>query len=149
MIGRKVIVCEGKTETGFLISLDKDYWQEKHRNDATWRKYQTMAEAGVSPIESPKSGGSESPKYAVALAKLGYRVAYFGDSDCDLNPSEEQMKTAGVEKVLLWDGDVENAPILSGAVAGRIHDIPSVQELINRIIGEAEIRISKLQKFLI
>lgn len=104
---RKVVICEGKTEAGLLISLDNYYWQERHRIGISGSRYQTMAEAGVAPIESPKSGGSEAPKYAVALAKLNYRVAYFGDSDCDLNPSELEMKSNGVEKVLIWDGCVE------------------------------------------
>ena len=104
---RKIVVCEGKTEAGLLISLDKHYWQEKHRHTSSSFRYLTMAEAGTAPIESPGSGGSEAPKYAVALANLKYRVTYFGDSDCDLNPSEEQMKAGGVEEVLIWDGCVE------------------------------------------
>jgi len=105
-LSRKVIVCEGKTESGLLISLDKEYWHKKHCGSTQYR-HQTMAEAGVAPIESPKSGGSEAPKYAIALAKLGYRIAYFGDSDCKLNPSKDEMEAAGVEAVLLWDGGVE------------------------------------------
>jgi len=104
---RKVVVCEGKTEAGLLISLDRYYWQEKHRNASSAFRYLTMAEAGTAPIESPKSGGSEAPKYAVALAKLKYHVAYFGDSDRDMNPSEDQMRECGVEEVFLWDGCVE------------------------------------------
>ncbi len=104
---RKVVVCEGKTEAGLLISLDKYYWQEKHRRASSLFRYLSMAEAGAAPIESPKSGGSEAPKYAIALANLKYRVIYFGDSDCDLNPSEEQMKAGGVEEVFIWDGCVE------------------------------------------
>lgn len=106
-LSRKIIVCEGKTEAGFLISLDKNYWQEQHRSDPSQHRYQTMAEAGVVPIESPRSGGSEAPKHAATLAKLGFRVAYFGDSDRDLSPSEEEMRQAGVEEVFLWDKAVE------------------------------------------
>lgn len=102
---RKVIVCEGKTEAGFLIGLDTNYWQQKHKDSQS--NYISMAEAGCVPIESPKSGGSESPKYAVHLAKLGYQVAYFGDSDRDLNPSKVKMYENGVEKVFLWEGGLE------------------------------------------
>lgn len=105
-LSRKVIVCEGKTEAGFLISLDLHYWQKQHQGNPVNHKYQTMAEAGVMPVESPKSGGAEAPKYAVALAELGYQVAYFGDSDCDLNPSAHEMRQKGIE-VILWDGNVE------------------------------------------
>jgi len=104
---RKVVVCEGKTEAGFLIGLDMYYWQEKHKKPGTSFIYLSMAEAGCVPIESPKCGGSEAPKYAVHLAKLGYQVAYFGDSDCDLNPSKEEMEQNGVEKVFLWEDNLE------------------------------------------
>lgn len=97
-----IIICEGKTEAGFLIALDQYYWQEKHKNSTAF-KYQTMAEAGITPVESPRGGGSESPQYALAMVELGYRVAYFGDSDRDLNPSEAEMKAKGVEQVFLWD----------------------------------------------
>ena len=104
-LSRKIIICEGKTETGFLLSLDKYYWCNEHKRSK--RKYFNLAEAGVIPIESPNSGGSEAPKYAVGLAKLHYHVSYFGDSDRDLNPSEDDMYNAGVEKVFLWEGGVE------------------------------------------
>lgn len=104
---KKIIVCEGKTEAGVLLSLDKSYWKEEHLKTNSQAIYLTMAEAGTTPIASPKAGGSEAPKYACALAKLNYQVAYFGDSDRDLNPSEEQMKLSGVEEVLLWEGSVE------------------------------------------
>jgi len=106
-LSKKVIICEGKTEAGFLVGLDEHYWEVKHKESPSSFKFQTMAEAGVAPIESPRSGGSESPKYAVALSKLGYCVAYLGDSDRDLKPSAEEMKATGVEKVFLWEGELE------------------------------------------
>ncbi|MEJ5201123.1 MAG: AAA family ATPase [Anaerolineales bacterium] len=105
-LSKKVIVCEGKTESGFLISLDLYFWQQRHADKPGEHAYQTMAEAGALPVESPKAGGSEAPKYAVALAKLGYKVAYFGDSDRDLNPSAEDMRQQGI-KVIVWDENVE------------------------------------------
>lgn len=119
-LARKVVVCEGKTEAGLLISLDKDYWQNKHQPDPSQYKYQTMAEASVAPIESPKSGGSEAPKYAVALAKLGYRVTYFGDSDLDMNQTKNEMKENGVEEVLIWEGgmDIERRLCLDLPLSG-------------------------------
>jgi len=36
------------------------------------------------------------------------------------------------------DGDAELGVMPSGQVCGRIDDIPSVQELIDRIVAEAE-----------
>lgn len=103
---RKIIVCEGKTEAGFLVALDELFWSAKHQIHKGSFRYQTMAEAGVVPIESPKSGGTEAPKYAVALAELGYTVAYLGDSDCRLSPTQEEMIQIGVEKVFLWPDKV-------------------------------------------
>ena len=38
----------------------------------------------------------------------------------------------------LFKGDLEAAPILGGVVSGRIHSIPSVKELIDGIMREAE-----------
>ena len=106
---RKIVVCEGKTEAGLLLSLDANYWSAARQDNQPgyMNAYQTMAEAGVAPIDSPKSGGSEAPKYAAALAQLGYRVAYFGDSERDLSPSADEMKKAGTEQVFLWSGSVE------------------------------------------
>lgn len=37
----------------------------------------------------------------------------------------------------ILDGDVDNAPVPAGQVAGRIHDVPTVHELIQRIMAEA------------
>jgi hypothetical protein len=97
-LSKSVIVCEGKTEAGLCRGLDLYYWQPNGQVP--------LAAAGVAPVESPKGGGSEAPKYAIALAKLGYRVAYLGDSDTDLNPSKDDMQKEGCE-VLLWDDGIE------------------------------------------
>jgi len=97
-LAHSVIVCEGKTEWGICKAVDR-YWQQQ--NDKP-----PLASVGVEPIASPRSGGSEAPKYAVALAKLGYQVAYLGDSDVCLSPSQDEMEREGV-RVILWDGDVE------------------------------------------
>jgi len=41
-------------------------------------------------------------------------------------------------------GDVENAIITAGQVVGLIHDIPSVKEIIDRIMLETENVITRL-----
>jgi NAD(P)H-dependent flavin oxidoreductase YrpB (nitropropane dioxygenase family) len=44
----------------------------------------------------------------------------------------------------LFQGKMDQAPVLGGTVAGRIHDIPTVQELCDRIMKEAEAAIKDL-----
>jgi len=96
-LARSIIVCEGKTEWGICRAMD-DYWQTQG--------HPPMACNGIEPICNPTGGGTEAPTYAVELAKLGYRVAYFGDSDAPINPSIDEMESLGI-KVILWDGNVE------------------------------------------
>lgn len=49
----------------------------------------------------------------------------------------------------LFQGQIEDTPILGGTVAGRIHDIPTVEELCNRTMAEAEVTIKNLQSLVI
>jgi len=44
----------------------------------------------------------------------------------------------------LFQGKMDQAPVLGGTVAGRIHDIPTVQQLCDRIMKEAEATIKTL-----
>ncbi len=101
-LAKKIIVCEGKTEEGFLIGLDKEYWEPKRQGKK--KKYQNMAEAGAMPVLDPRGGGHESPKIAVALANLGYQVVFFGDSDKvdELKLSIAEMELNAIN-VILWE----------------------------------------------
>ncbi|MHA1370800.1 MAG: NAD(P)H-dependent flavin oxidoreductase [Promethearchaeota archaeon] len=54
------------------------------------------------------------------------------------------LEVQGLEN--LFKGKVEDTPILSGVVAGRIHDIPTVKDLIERIIAEAKDVLQCLKK---
>lgn len=45
----------------------------------------------------------------------------------------------------LFKGDIENTPILGGIVAGRIDDIPSVEDLIANIMKEADFLLEELK----
>ena len=49
----------------------------------------------------------------------------------------------------LLHGKMEEAAVLGGTVAGRIHDIPTVQELCDRIMEEAEATIRNLKSLII
>lgn len=97
-LARMIIVCEGKTEWGVCKAMD-EFWSSTNNTP--------FACLGIEPICSFNSGGSESPKYALELAKLGYKVAYFGDSDVPINSDE--MENEDIE-VILWSGkmNIEN-----------------------------------------
>ncbi len=52
-------------------------------------------------------------------------------------------QVAGVYPKVMVDGDVDSGAWSCGMVAGLIHDVPSCQELIDRIMGEAESLITQ------
>ena len=93
-LGRKVIVCEGKTELGLVWHLD-EWWTEE-------QKRLPFACTGAVPVHGE---GSNGPSIALKFNRLGYNVAWLADSDRGYNPSATELKEEGVE-VLQWDGDV-------------------------------------------
>jgi len=88
--GRKVLVCEGKTELGLCRELD-EWWSAAGPSFA------------LSGVALADGGGSDAPSRATALADLGYEVALLADSDCDLTPSPQELAAAGV-LVIQWAG---------------------------------------------
>lgn len=92
LLGRKLLVCEGKTEMGFASALDSSWSNSED----------SFANMGVVIVYGT---GSQAPNTAVELASLGYDVALLGDSDVELDPDVESMEKKGVS-VILWDGDV-------------------------------------------
>jgi len=96
LLAKKVIVCEGNTEYGLCQILDRPPLNSGES---------FLAYLGVVPVIPTDGGGrTNSPKVAEAFRTLGYAVAYFGDADEPLNPSEEQLKSLGIE-VVLWAND--------------------------------------------
>ena len=53
------------------------------------------------------------------------------------------LEVGGLEN--LFQGKLDATPILSGVVAGRIHDIPKVRDLVDGIIAEAESVLEELR----
>lgn len=93
LLGRKVIICEGKTELGICRALEP-YWIQEHGVP--------LAHVGTVLVEGR---GSDNPKTAIQLASLGYIVALLADSDTALSPDVEALQAAGV-KVIQWSGTV-------------------------------------------
>lgn len=92
-LARKVVVCEGKTEIGFCRALD-EWWGQGS---------QPLAYVGAALADG--EGCTTGPERAISFATLGYRTAYFGDSDAPLNPDEAALESADVHTVV-WSGDV-------------------------------------------
>lgn len=95
LLSRKVVVCEGKTELGFLRGLE-DFWAKRHENIPPACHGVDFAEGG---------GRTDGPTKALRLTKLGYKVAYFGDSDEPIDPDKTTLEKNGV-KVILWNDRV-------------------------------------------
>lgn len=76
--GKKLIVCEGKTECGFLRALDMDIEKKYDANFST---------KGVVIVNA--NGGDKIYTYAIKLKNLGYDVCVFADNDV----SEELSKS--------------------------------------------------------
>jgi enoyl-[acyl-carrier protein] reductase II len=56
------------------------------------------------------------------------------------------LEIGGLDNLL--QGKTDEAAVLGGTVAGRIHDIPTVQELCDRVIEEVEATIRSLQSLI-
>ena len=119
LLGKKIIVCEGKTELGICRIMDKRWAEEPNGKP--------FAHLGVVAVDG---NGSTAPKYALHLQELGYEVCYFADGDRnDYTPSNSTLEKNGV-KVICWDNNY--------CTEQRIfHDIPwsGVQLAINLAIS--------------
>ena len=86
----RILVCEGKTEYGFVRGID----QWSHKNGRT-----THATFGVCAADG---GGGEAINRALAFAELGYEVALFRDDDVPLVKKQaDKLDRAGV-RVISW-----------------------------------------------
>lgn len=93
LLARRVLICEGKTEDGLCRGVAPQ-WEDAHGSVP-------LVHAGGIIVSAFASGGSQAPKYAEKLARLGYRTALLADSDCKLTPSPKELEEAGVT-VIQW-----------------------------------------------
>lgn len=92
-LGRKLIVCEGRTEVGFCNCLD-NWWYGQEK--------ESFGYLGIIPVDG---SGHEAPKVALSLASLDYEVALLADSDKVFDPDEKTLKGKSID-VFTWDGSV-------------------------------------------
>lgn len=93
---KKIICCEGKTEQGFIRSLDT--WLLKERNTSLSAKGVVIVNAG---------GGDKMYTYAVKLKSLGYNTCVFADDDKpqELASSKNSATEAEVSLFLCEEGN--------------------------------------------
>jgi putative ATP-dependent endonuclease of OLD family len=94
-LARKIVVCEGKTEEAMLRGLD-DHWEKQHDGSS-------FATCGVVGVNG--GGRNSGPTLAVEFRRLGYDVAFLGDSDEPLSVSLEDMAKQGIS-AWSWPGNV-------------------------------------------
>ena len=65
------------------------------------------------------------------------------DLGTDLKFEDILPEVAGIYPRVMQEGDVDAGAWSCGMVAGLIHDVPTVQELMDRIMSEAEALINE------
>lgn len=123
-LAKSVIVCEGKTEIGFVRGLDQFRVEEKDRNsiDAT----------GTALLDC--GGGSPSRAFQKAriFQDLGFRVAVFIDNDVVIPESESKQFIGNGGKLFHWqEGQSIEDAIFFSATNKVIHSILEAAETIN------------------
>ena len=93
--GKKLIVCEGKTEYGFLRELDMRLEKKYNANFST---------KGVVVINA--GGGNKMYTYALKLKKLGYEVCVFADNDASTQMTKiiDSVRNEGIRLFLCKEG---------------------------------------------
>lgn len=114
VFARSVIICEGKTEEALCRRLSQ-FWSAKYKG----RDFSLL---GIVPVLGE---GTNASRAALQFTKLGYRTAFFGDSDKAIDPNEQIMRDSGTT-VIMWDGQM--------AIEQRVAcDVPLdiIQDLLN------------------
>lgn len=128
-LAKQVLVCEGKTEVGLCHGLD---------DPAVAHFTQPWSHRGVVPTYG---GGHEAGKVAREFARLGYRTALFADSDQPLDPSVEELASAGVEVVSWADGVATEARVASDLPVEALDELVALADEVSHGGGiAAEIR---------
>jgi len=91
-LARRLMMCEGKTEIGLLLGVEKRWLTETDGR--------SFAHMGV---VLSLGGGTETGSRAQSFSRLGYPVLIFADSDVPLAPSSEDLVLEGIE-VAVWPG---------------------------------------------
>ena len=90
-LSKRIIVCEGKTEIGFVRAFDKFLYTTKNHR---------MAHKGISTADG---GGENIFKCADVLLKCGYDICLLMDSDLSHEEDNKQALRTNGTSVFDWD----------------------------------------------
>ena len=131
--------------TRFIATKEGDFGQLwKNRLVKSGERDTIVARGFVGPLRYLKNEAS------VKLAEFTLEKIpklYLGEPDVSLDPDLLAREMEGILALLGEDG--EKALFFGGEVAGRINDIPTAKELIDRIMKEAEEIIGKLPNLIV
>lgn len=123
-LAKSVIVCEGKTEIGFIRGIDLFRVEENNK--------ESLDAAGVSLLDC--DGGSEKRPFekATVFLNLGYRVAIFIDNDREIPEAEAKaFKDNGGQLIHWLDGQSIEAAIILSATDDIVAAILESAEEVN------------------
>jgi NAD(P)H-dependent flavin oxidoreductase YrpB (nitropropane dioxygenase family) len=127
--------------TRFIATKDSDFAQGYKEAILKGTERDTIATAGsLGPIRILRN------EYASRLQEaLDSVTGPFQDKvvNSEKYPKVYEAKNMGSSADSYVRGKTDNAPVLTGEVQGLIDDLPTVKELINRIMREAEELITK------
>jgi len=130
--------------TRFLATKESDFMQiHKEYIVKVGERDSLVARGIVGPARYLKSQAS------MELAKITVSKApglFLGQPDDLTTVAKEIMDREDEGFNALYSGDAENALMPGGEVAGRVEDLPAVEELVDRIVKEAEEIIQGLPK---
>ncbi|TWC88880.1 putative ATP-dependent endonuclease of OLD family [Rhizobium sp. SJZ105] len=123
-LAKSVLICEGKTEIGFMRGIDLFRTEVKGR--------ESVDAAGVSLLDC--DGGSEMRPFerAASFQALGYRVAIFIDNDRPIPEAEAKAFAENGGSLFHWgDGQSIEDAIICSATNSVILAILEVAERLN------------------
>ena len=81
-----------------------------------------------------------------AFMAMGIKTMLSGDESIPLMVQARQAVAAVKSMKAIYEGDTENGFLFAGQNVGGIKDVPTVKELIERTVAEAEQVMDALQK---
>lgn len=116
-LARKIVVAEGATEQGLLMSC-VEHWDDRRRRELK------STSAGEGVVIHDSQGGSCVPQYMHALYELGYSVIGLMDNDVpDDDAAVEAIRLQGMQVVRWGAGQSTEAAICSKLESGELSQL--------------------------